>query len=212
MKTKIILIATFASLIFTACQKEDESENPYNQTTDNTDTSDNQKTYFFTDEDKQFVLYQVADSFKMLKNDEDTVYYRVKSITYDTLKNQDSINYERALVRIEKKSTYNNIDYYSEYGFIQMTRKKGILEYYVALMMAFEDFNDIYENKGICYQVQEKHSSIVLNGKTYNNVYRVEQDSSYNYIGPCYIKRAWILPGKGIIDINEGCEHKYLID
>ena len=203
-KYSIFIVAIMYSLL--SCVKEDESKNPYNNNPINT------KSYFFSDLEKSFVLYNVGDSFKINSNNQDTLYFEVKSIVFDTLLNSENIKYEQALVRFNQVfPEYQYIKH--EIGFIHITRRTGLLEYYLTLSKSFEQYADTFStNKIIPYGIKEHFATKILNGKTYNNVYRVEEDSTLNYFGICFTIRAWISPDAGIIDITEGCGHSFLIE
>lgn len=205
MNKKILFMIIMTVILF-SCKKEDESKNPYNNNPINT------KSYFFSDLERSFVLYNVGDSFKINSNNQDTLYYEVKSIVFDTLLNSENIQYEQALVRFNQ--VFPQYQYTKhEIGFIHITRRTGLLEYYLTLSKSFEQYADTFTtNKIIPYGIKEHYVTMLLNGKTYNNVYRVEEDSTLNYLGICFTIRAWISPDAGIIDITEGCGHEFLIE
>jgi len=197
MKTKILLIATLASLIFTACQKEDESENPYNQTTDNTDN----KSYYFTNEEQGLLLYNVNDSFNLVFDDYDTLLFRVMTIDIDTLTNNNSVKYEQAIVRFQRK-IYGE---FYEMGFVYLSKETGTLNYKLTLSTSYPATNQTIPNK-----IAEKYTYLEIDSVVYQNVYRIEDEAVSNDDHICNIKRAYVSPEKGIIKLTENC-HIYKI-
>jgi len=204
MKTKTILIISVL-LTFFSCEKD--KDNPY-ETNNNTQAV---SKYFFSDLERSFILFNETDSFAMLENETDTLYYQIKSIKFDTLVNADSVEYEDALVRINK--LFPQYNYKIEHGFVHMTREHGYLQYYFTLERMFDEYADTLEpNRIIPYHINEHYNSIELFGKTFHDVYRVEEDSSSNHLGDCYQIRAWISPTEGIVCDEEACMKKVLLE
>ena len=192
MKTKILIFTVLSSLIFVACRKEDDSKSPYNQTTDN-------KSYYFTNEEQDLLLYNVNDSFNLVYDDYDTILYKVMAIDIDTLTNSSSIKYEQAIVRFQRN--FYGDDY--EMGFLFLSKENGTLFYKLTLATSYPATNLTITNT-----IAEKYNSKEIDSVTYQNVYRIEDEAVSNDNHICNIKRAYISPEKGIIKLTENC-HTY---
>ena len=198
MNTKILILAVLASIIFIACQKEDESKNPYNNTEN---TNDNTKQYFFNEEERSLFLYNETDSFRLLYDDYDTLQFKIMSIDIDTLTNSNSKKYEQAIVRFQR-NLYGQ-DY--EMGFIYLSKENGTLNYKLTLSTSYPATNQTITNK-----IAEKYNSVQIDSVIYYNVYRIEDEAVSSDDHICLIKRAYVSPEKGIIKLTENC-HTYKI-
>ncbi len=197
MKTRFLILTVLTSIIFIACKKEKESENPYNTTPTET------KKYFFTAEERSLQLYNQTDSFNLLYDDYDTIQYFVKEINHDTLIGSDSKKYEQIIVQFERD--YSGT--IAEIGFISMSRQSGNFNYKISLSAIYPADNVTLINK-----VAEHYVSKTINNIDYADVYRIEDEAVSSDEHICLIKRAFISPERGIIELKENCHSFKIIE
>lgn len=199
MKTKIFIYSGILSLlILVACQKEDESKNPYKKP----DIS----SYFFTEDERDLIMFDETSQFTMVKNGYDTTLVAIASIIHDTLTNNQGNKYESVVIKFKtKKRMYPNIGFI-EQGFFKMSKANAKLDIQMSLDNLYPTNNIVISN------LAEHYNSKVINGKTYHNVYRIEKDSSRNEEHPCFIFRAFISPESGFIKLNENCGEFLKVD
>ena len=191
MKTKIVIITILASIIFTACQKEDESKNPYKQNTEETG-----KTYKLTTEDLKLLPYEVGDTinFRELYQDgycEDTIDYYI----------------------FEKTQTENNIEIKcyienssAETAHFILTKDNDNIVLYID----YYDLNVDSTENGLYYTIGKynttHYNEITLDSTLYKDVYMTESDTTNNAVHCVYIRKVYYNQTFGIIRIDRECK------
>ncbi len=189
MKAKLFIYSSILGLlILAACQKEDESKNPYLEDSD----------ILFTPDDYAFFPYKIGDTLYYTEERvENGGVIHFKNHYYYTVTRLDTIINN---VRSEYALTLS-FDTVRKYKLILYKTKNGI-DFLIKRWLS--DSNPLFDIKGIITQ----YDTISINGKLYHDVYHIETDTSYNE-NKCRIQRFFLSSHDGIISKTERCYHNY---
>jgi len=159
MKIRLIIVLAILSLIFFACQKEEESENPYSNGVTG-------ETYNLSSEDMSYFPYKENDSLlfiekdlEYLENEGYEVYYYTDQIDSGFVESNGN-KYQYFQVRLK----------YPDWGFFWIFRLQKTKDGIKHIIKQYYD----NEQSFFIYQLDEYkafHSTLTLNGVEYNDVY-----------------------------------------
>jgi hypothetical protein len=190
MKTKFLILTVLTSILFTACQKEDESKNPYKPV-----------SFELSDYEKSFLTLNLGDTLYYtfehfsVKNTNNYPFCIVSDI--DTVINDVQIKYTYSL----DEGSLGNTQYKIVYQKTAQSFKMSVLKWSLSLM----ENNPEYTIEGLLFH----YDTLRINGFLYNDVYHIEADTTYNNDHCIHNKRAFFAPNYGLVSITNDCYHKY---
>jgi|GEM_PF-6608390 len=189
MKTRFLILTVITSIIFIACQKEDESENPYN----NLDIVQIELTAY----EKSFITINVGD----------TLFYTEEWINKKNTKNLDLYYIVGNLDSVIKKDFIQysyNLDFHSlnntHYKLIYTKDTNG----FDISIKEWTDGVSLYTIENVLH----RYDTLTINNILYNDVYHIEKDSFQND-NNCLIHRAFFAPNYGLVLLSDKCNHLY---
>ena len=189
MKTKILLIATLASLIFISCQKEDESKNPYNTG----------KTYTLTTDDLKYLPYK----------DKDTVNFEYKSVSDQNSNGSINAHFfnkiDSGFIEIAgNKYEFIKVqmDYYPEGNYKNYTLQKTK----TGINFIVENIQESLYPNHLFFKLETPkafYNTITLNGITYTDVYMYQYDANGNYTDTTLYHKYYFAKDEGLVCFQE---------
>jgi len=201
MKTKLkkapiffigFIVTIIASVILISCDKEDESENPYNENTGVISLSEYEKSFLTLN--LHDTLYYTYEHFSV-KNTTDYPFCIVSNI--DTIINDKQIKYTYSL----DEASLGNTQYKIVYEKTSYSFEMSVLKWSLSLM----DNNPEYTIEGVLFH----YDTLRINGFLYSDVYHIESDTTYNSDHCIHNKRAFFAPNYGLVSLTNDCYHKY---
>ena len=192
-----LIFTIIASLIYVACQKEDESENPY--VLKKIELSDYEKSFltlnlhdtlYYADENLSCSSGAVVDS---------NYFYLVGDI--DTVITDSKIEYTYSLMHASNIGGEGNIKFKIVYTKTANYFDMSVLIWDVTLID-----NPVARtiNGLLCH-----YDTLRLNNFLYNDVYHIEADTTYNSSHCAHIHRAFFAPNYGLISVTDDCNSLY---
>ena len=207
MKTKLkkapiffigFIVTIIASVILISCDKEDESENPYNENTGVISLSEYEKSFltlnlhdtlFYAEENLSWSSEPYVDS---------TVFYLVSNI--DTVITDSKIQYTYSL-KFASISGEGSIKYKIVY-----TKTANYFDMSVLIWdISFQDNPIAHTIQGLLFH----KDTLRLNNYLYNDVYHIEADTTYNSTHCIRINRAFFVPNYGLVSVTNNCNSLY---